>query len=696
MKRYNFDFRKMALAVFLLIIVLVVYWGVWRGFFQQDEWAGLGNFYFIRGLPTLERLKALYTPMFKQGMGHFLPWVPVVNYVRYFLFNLIYPPYAVFAILLHIIASFLIFLLALRLCKNSWSAFLAALFFAVGSSASQAVTWVGTSLPTQLALIFSVLSIIYWLDWLNNQKSKNIWLSVSFLVLAIGFKETSLFLFLFLPIVGFLYNSQLKRKFLTIFGFIGFGYLILRFGTLVVTFGVKKAIAQTFSLFSSAIFRFIAVLLTGTMQTILSQELVLTFTDKIAQLGNLVEVLTKSESVYDSLLNNQILKLIIYVFGFLFLVVFILYTKKQKVKDRQILMFSLLWFVLAFVPLAFIQTGELDALFLAPRGLYIPVAAIAVFFALILKRLIEKKSIVLIFFISLLFIHIFVLRTQVNGFIKISTLRKEILQQIKTEYPDLPDKIIFYTESDNSFYGLPPEERIFPFQSGLGQTLLVWFQKIEQFPKEFFQDRFLWEIESQGYKETGGRGFGYFRDFDLLGQTVVKNEILPKSIIAFRYDSESKLLEDITEEVRGRIRGFESSKRLLSFNNLSLETSENSNEAYLAIDGNQNTKWDSKLEYIYPQFLVIDLRKLRNVAQVRLDSFDNKDQNAVGYRVLLSNDGEEWKQVYYVKSCPPDANGLVDLYFEPQPARFIKIEQIGKHRFASWVIYELEVYEVVE
>ena len=81
---------------------------------------------------------------------------------------------------------------------------------------------------------------------------------------------------------------------------------------------------------------------------------------------------------------------------------------------------------------------------------------------------------------------------------------------------------------------------------------------------------------------------------------------------------------------------------------------------------------------------------------MRIDSYNNKNQDKVGYRVFLSDDGKDWQEVFYAKRYPPDEKGLVDLYFEPQASRYIEIRQVGFHRFAPWVVHELEVYEAIK
>ena len=149
--------------------------------------------------------------------------------------------------------------------------------------------------------------------------------------------------------------------------------------------------------------------------------------------------------------------------------------------------------------------------------------------------------------------NLYFLNQNLVEFTRRGEVRKSILTTIQLVYPDLPDKVVVYTQSNQPYYGLPPETKILPFQSGLGQTLLVWYYPTEKFPKEFFADRFLWDIEEQGYKEVGDHGFGYFRDLDLLRDAIGQYNLPGESVIAFSWDGKKNFLTDITQEVRNEI-----------------------------------------------------------------------------------------------------------------------------------------------
>src|SRR3990167_8934429 len=139
-------FSSKHVLILIVTLVLTVYWGSWNGFFQQDEWAGLGRFY-ASGISLLDKLQNYYSSIFlNRGIGHFLPFTPAVNFLQYSLFGLNYASYAFLSLGLHI-------------SKSKTISLVAAVFFAVASSGSQAVLWVGTSIPTQMAAMFSILTI---------------------------------------------------------------------------------------------------------------------------------------------------------------------------------------------------------------------------------------------------------------------------------------------------------------------------------------------------------------------------------------------------------------------------------------------------------------------------------------------------------------------------------------------------------
>ena len=130
---------------------------------------------------------------------------------------------------------------------------------------------------------------------------------------------------------------------------------------------------------------------------------------------------------------------------------------------------------------------------------------------------------------------------------------KGFLTTIEEAYPKFPQKVIFFTQSDSSYYGLPKEEKVLPIQSGFGRMLLVWYQDKEKFSGCLYENLFLHGLLSQGYKQCDVRGFGYFRDYDKLAEAVRQNQIQPENIIAYSWNGKTQKFTSITEQIRRKL-----------------------------------------------------------------------------------------------------------------------------------------------
>lgn len=685
------------LLLLLLLLVVVVYFSLFNAFFQQDEWAAFGDFYAIYDKSLIN----LFATSFAPDVGHYAPLYDIVFRFFFNIFGLNFQYWMGFSLIWHIVTIVAVYILALRIFKSNLWAFISSLFFGLNVSGFQATSWTVADINTHGATFFGVLSLIFFWDLLDIKKrdsKKYLLLHLTFLFISLGFKESAVGLFILLPIIYNLFNKGISvvnkyTIYIIISGLFYIGLRILMFLLPNVSNSPVLFESQSLSAFIYNLLTFPAKALSQTIIPLWVIQLI----EKILP-DTLINYLGLSRGSvdYNIFVEQKIFELMFVLF-FMFVIgrIFIFY--KHRSTGYKVIIFSFLFIVINSFIYAFSPAREGIITFIDSRNLYfISIGSMVFLTALASYSSFKKRALVFFILILLLVLNLIGLKEEIKNQVDVGIERHKILGQIKSYYPAIPVKTVFYTESNSSFYGLPDLEKIMPFQSGFGQTLLVWYQKTEKFPVEFFHNYFLWEIESQGYKEKGGRGFGYFRDFNLMIDTMEKEGVFGDSVIAFRYDSESKTLEDITEEIQGRIRGFKSLKRLLSSNNLHFNASQNPEQIYLAVDGNRKTKWDSKLEYIYPQFMEIDLKKLRSIGQIRIDSYDNKDQNNVGYRILVSGDAKNWNEVFYSKYYPPNSDGIVDIYFEPQFTRYIKIEQIGKHGFASWVIHELYLYEAVK
>lgn len=662
---------------------LLVYSSLFGGFFQQDEWLGYARHILLSGSTPKELVTYAFTP----GLGHYTPLNPLLVYLSFVIFGLNYHAHVLVSLVLHACVIFLFYSFS-KFFFPKKLAFLATLLFGLTAASFQGTAWIVADLGTHMSSIFGLLSLILITKFLKLEDKKFLILSITTLIVSLLFKELTLGLFAILPIMilfwGKLLNKKQKIRYSSLILFIGFLYVAFR---AIIIFNLSAPGDYT-QQSNHTIYNLVTVPAKSISQTLVPVEILkkLSFglTYLLFELGIVEDY---GSPKFESFTINKTLEAVSLIFSIIFALLVLKVTKSKP--EKKIVAFCLLFILLNSLVFALAPEKEGIISAIDSRNLYFISIGISLLITVILEKLLKKYF--LHGFIVLLVFNAYFLNQLLSEFNNKGKIRREILNEVKKEYPALPHKAILYTESDVSFYGLSKNERILPFQSGFGQTLLAWYSTTQNFPKEFFENKFLWEIKDQGYKEVNDEGFGYFRDFNLMGNTVRNFKIPESSIFGFRYDSETKSIEDNTTELRGRIHGFLGNKKPVS--SFFLESAHNSQNLYLAKDGDRKTLWSTDIPYSQPQYIEINLVTKTKIAQITIDSYNNKNQDEVGYAVFISENKTDWERIFHSKRYTPSQDGYVDLYFEPKNAKHIKIEQIGFHQFAHWVIHELNIYE---
>jgi len=123
--------------------------------------------------------------------------------------------------------------------------------------------------------------------------------------------------------------------------------------------------------------------------------------------------------------------------------------------------------------------------------------------------------------------------------------RREVVTQLKKYLSNLPQKVVFYTETD----GLSAYGPNLPFQTSVPQALTVVYYDSNPLPDSFF-DKPLFEGRGQGYLYSEGRGFGYYTSKKNLSRVLLTNKFKTSDIYAYYYKAEEVQLLDITNKVR--------------------------------------------------------------------------------------------------------------------------------------------------
>ena len=537
----------------IIVLVALTYSKLLSGFFQQDEWFSYGWYIIHRHLNFVDNLKFL----FASSVGHYNPLTNIVQFKLYELWGMNFTNFAVLGILLHLVNVIAFYFFKKTMFKKEkLLPFLMSILFGLTASIYQGVSWVIADISTLTASIFGLVSATYYLKYFDYYVNKYLIYSLLLLMVSLLFKEISIGLFiLYFGYSLFMDRSNRRVKNLLLIATFGLLYIIFRL-LMVFSPGISgdKLVTASQSV-GLILYNLMTISFKTIFQILFPSDFMMLISTKISTLFsiNLVETIGTANVYIFSI--DKVMDFIS-ISGGLLASLFILRIAKKYNPNNQgkILLFGLGWVIVNSLIFSLSPETSGSLVAIDSRNLYFSAVGMSLIVVLVLNiiALGNPQKLMLYLFPVLLF-NIYWLNNNLNKVVLPGQIRKTILIQIGEQYPKLPEKVAFLMLSNTPYYGLPESEKIPPFQSGFGQTLLVWYYHRENFPDTFYKDRFLWELTSQGYKDDQGRGFGYFREYDQLKDAVKINKLKPESVIAFRWNANTNLLTDITIEVRKKI-----------------------------------------------------------------------------------------------------------------------------------------------
>lgn len=121
-----------------------------------------------------------------------------------------------------------------------------------------------------------------------------------------------------------------------------------------------------------------------------------------------------------------------------------------------------------------------------------------------------------------------------------------------------------------------------------------------------------------------------------------------------------------------------------------LSASHSAKDLGKAIDGNIETRWDTRMPQVPGMWVQIELPQATEVAGLELDTAASRNDWPRGWKIELSEDGQHWDK--------PIAEGRSDdisvtefIFPKPASARFIRITDTGSVKGNFWSIHELDV-----
>lgn len=545
--------QKFQISVIIGIVALI-YSKLLSGFFQQDEWFSYGWYIIHRHLNFVDNLKFL----FASSIGHYNPLTNIVQFKLYELWGMNFTNFAVLGILLHLVnvIAFYFFTKAL-FKKDKLLPFLMTILFGLTASIYQGVSWVVADISTLTASIFGLVSATYYLKYFDNYVNKYLIYSLLLIMVSLLFKEISIGLFiLYFGYSFFLDRSNRRVKNLLLIATFGLLYITFRL-LMMFSPGITgdKLVTASQSI-GLILYNLVTIPFKTIFQILLPSDFMMLISTKISTLFSVNLVETIGVAKVDMFSIDKVMDFISISGGLLTSLFVLKIAKKYNTNNQgKILLFGLSWVIVNSLIFSLSPETSGSIIAIDSRNLYFSAVGMSIIVVLVVNLLAlgNPKKLMLFLLLVLLF-NTYWLNNNLNKVVLPGQIRKTILIQIGEQYPKFPEKVAFLVLSNTPYYGLSESEKIPPFQSGFGQTLLVWYYHRENFPDTFYKDRFLWELTSQGYKDDQGRGFGYFREYDQLKDAVKINKLKPESVIAFRWDSNTNSLTDITIEIRKKLK----------------------------------------------------------------------------------------------------------------------------------------------
>lgn len=533
--------KNLFIFIFIFILSLISFFNLWNTYFQQDEWYWFGQSIYANQYGILN--------LFKVAGFHFIPLTGLLTAALYQLFKLQFSYYIVFSLILHALNSFLVYILGAHLADKK-TAFLASILFLVANTSQQATTWVGASIALLPATFFALISFILFLKYFEMSKKRYLIWSVLFLIISLGFKEDAVFLFFFYLLYGFFFQKRHFWKVLTFDAIFGIVYIAGRYVIEIISPQAILLRQQTsFSGIISLVTHTILFPLQAFSKLYFSPELMYPFShflmDRHAKEISLI-VDVKSFGNFALFVEDVGMKFVsVTLTTLLILTGSILLKKIGRINNnlKTKIKIAFIFIVLSILPYGFLPKN----LVMESRHFYIPMIGASLLLSMIfysvfygLKGRFSKIAFMTVI-IGYLGLNIYLNQRNIRYLMNTSRSRIIFVTQIQPLFTVLPQKTIFLSSGDP-----------LSFQSGVGQMLMVLFRNQQPY-FQLLRSNFLWDLGSQGYKEMGDKGFGYFNDFNLLKETYVNYGIKPSSVFSFYWDSNKQKLIDTTEQTRNKL-----------------------------------------------------------------------------------------------------------------------------------------------
>ncbi len=544
---------------FVLIVVAIFYSPLLHAFYQQDEWFAFGTYYRLSNHSFFD----LFLSSFAPNVGHYIPLYFLSFYSFAYLFGTSFVLWQIVSIVWHLAITAGIYFLLVKLFDDQRLSLLGASVFGLSGSAHQATSWVVADTNTHGAALFGVLSLIFILFSAEREKTKTRFIVLSILMFFISllFKETTVAVFVCIPLLYTIFKKGTFKKSSreVVFPWLisGVIYACLRGIMFLLPQSKNSASVATQSQSIGEIFQnMVTFPAKAFFQGLVPSKWIQKGTESV--LGRLH--ITGGNDVHTTGFAQYVSGMleVVFILGFILIVFYFIrmWLKNRENRNLQIILYSIIFISVNSVIFALSPERRGIITFLDSRNLYFTLVGSVIFLVAVIKQFQPNqifKKLFPFFLGGLFLLNISAGILDFKDLVAMSSSRKNILTQVNAAIPQNTDNMIIFVQSDSTYYGLPDTQKIVPFQSGFGQTLLVYLNGKGNFPVDFYESSVLWPITSEGYLEKENHGFGYYRNYDLLLTKVADHSISVENVYSFYWKGRTEALINVTDEIRTKI-----------------------------------------------------------------------------------------------------------------------------------------------
>lgn len=549
-ERLNMHGMRFVLASIIVIIfvTLTAFWGINGIFFQQDEWLGLGGAISRHEtLGTLGSIAQIFNFQVKNESTRFLPITSMANYLAYSNFRLNTGAYGLLSITIATICALLINSIVYKLTKSYLISTTTSILWITNNLAYQAITWIATTMPSLLTVLFFLLGL-YFLILFNKKKKNHFYVaSLICVVLSLLSKESSIFYLLtYSMVVWFFFKegfSQFQKVKLT----------VLLCLPLLISLALPRLLFSLYNQnnFSPAVASASRIETAYNMFLVPARSLFHVYfpQTKIYELTYLANNIHYSGQTNGFVVESIIADAFSLLISFYFLLTIFIVVLTVKIGHRKIILFSLVSFFASTLPFIIFKndTAILETRFYTFPALWASLLLSSTFFAVFSKIGKFRNALMLLVVVPIILYYILGIQRALARDILIGNYRKGILNTVARVKPQLKNNNIFYffTEA-NGFY---------EFQSGFGQTLAVFLYDSGNIPREILVDRDYWDPSFEGLKSFDQGKFGYFMSYDKLRQALKENpEVTLDQTFSFYWNPQKHTVTNVSAEIRDKLR----------------------------------------------------------------------------------------------------------------------------------------------